>query len=241
LHRCPYGDGCKFRHVGDGGCLVQKEHNRETKKKGKCFAHKKGKCSRGDDCLFSHDFRPKVARDESVARDVEKQEKQVVNDGGEDRKDCINWKTKGKCRKGEQCPYRHDPVLQRRALEKKELKKRKQTRDDADGDGPLRKERQPLAVRVFGLNYETTEADVRDFFKGCGIINTVSFPAFEDSGRSKGYCGVWFASPKAVEKALALDGRELHGRWLRIQSGKMLLREWEGLHGPDRKKRRVAA
>jgi RNA recognition motif-containing protein len=55
----------------------------------------------------------------------------------------------------------------------------------------------------------------------------ITFPTYDDSGRSKGYCGVLFTSPKAVEKAVALDGSELHGRWLRIQEGKMYLKKWE--------------
>jgi RNA recognition motif-containing protein len=52
------------------------------------------------------------------------------------------------------------------------------------------------------------------------------FPVFEDSGRSKGYCGVLFTSPKATEKACELDGQELHGRWLSVQPGKMYLKQW---------------
>ena len=89
------------------------------------------------------------------------------------------------------------------------------------------KERHPLSIRVFGLNYDTKEDDIREFFQHCGPIMEITFPTFEDSGRSKGYCGVLFQSPKAVEKAVALDGSELHGRWLQIQAGKMFLRKWE--------------
>jgi hypothetical protein len=55
----------------------------------------------------------------------------------------------------------------------------------------------------------------------------VAFPLWEDSGRSKGYCGVLFTSPKAVMRAIELDGMELHGWWLRVQEGKMYLRKWE--------------
>ena len=53
------------------------------------------------------------------------------------------------------------------------------------------------------------------------------FPTYEDSGRSKGYCGVLFTSPKATEKATEMDGSSLHGRWLSIQAGKMYLKQWE--------------
>ena len=114
-----------------------------------------------------------------------------------------------------------DVPQEEQALEKKQEKKRK---------GGEEKEKQPLSVRVFGMNYETTENDIREFFQDCGKIQDVTFPIFDDSGRSKGYCGVWFCSPKAVQKAVELDGQELHGRWLRIQAGKMYLKQWEELH-----------
>ena len=100
-----------------------------------------------------------------------------------------------------------------------------------------------MSVRVFGMNYETTEEDIRSFFAECGPIQDVTFPIFEDSGRSKGYCGVWFSSPKAVSKAVELDGQELQGRWLRIQAGKMYLKQWEELHpsNPNKRSRTMEA
>jgi RNA recognition motif-containing protein len=63
----------------------------------------------------------------------------------------------------------------------------------------------------------------------------LTFPRFEDSGRSKGYCGILFQSPKAVAKAIELDGKELHGRWLQVQAGKMYLKQWEE-HDESRKR-----
>mmetsp|Transcript_19255 Transcript_19255/g.21483 ORF Transcript_19255/g.21483 Transcript_19255/m.21483 type:complete len:403 (+) Transcript_19255:71-1279(+) len=210
--RCPYGDACKFTHEGEGGC-VQKS---DTKKKQKCFAFKKGKCKKGDECPYSHDF------------DVPKEEKCIeVPQRPNNEKDCINWKTKGKCRKGDKCPYRHDEALRQAFLKKNEKKKRKL---DSTNDEEENKTRQPLSIRIFGLNYDTTEDDVKEFLKHCGTIVEVTFPKFEDSGRSKGYCGVLFQSPKAVAKAAELDGEELHGRWLRIQAGKMYLKQWEDHH-----------
>ena len=37
-------------------------------------------------------------------------------------KDCINWKTKGKCRKMKNCPYRNDENVQKACLMKKYVK-----------------------------------------------------------------------------------------------------------------------
>jgi RNA recognition motif-containing protein len=205
--RCPYGEDCKFSHEGEGGCL---EKSSSGAKKQKCFAFKKkGKCKAGDACPFSHDLKEEPPK-KSAPTTVSKGEK-----------DCINWKNKGKCRKGEKCPFRHDPELQKAVLAKKS-KASSESNDDATAG----KTRQPISIRIFGLNYDTTEADIRAYLEHCGPIVEITFPTFDDSGRSKGYCGVFFQSPKAVAKAVELDGQELQGRWLRIQSGKMYLRKW---------------
>jgi len=233
LHRCPYGDECKFDHVGEGGCIsLNKEplSKADRDKKKKCFQFKKkGKCKLGEDCPFSHEGDGGTRTDKRDMMDS--------FGTGKSDKDCINWKTKGKCRKLKTkggCPYRHDEAVREAALAKKEGKERKRglaTNTSAgDGVGKSRGEgkiKQPLSVRVFGMNYDTKEEDIRDFFKHCGPIVEVTFPIFEDSGRSKGYCGVLFQSPKAVEKAVLLNESELHGRWLSVQAGKMYLKQWE--------------
>eukprot|EP00536_Pseudo-nitzschia_multiseries_P006612 jgi/Psemu1/255521/estExt_Genewise1Plus.C_1430069 len=246
LKRCPYGNECKFRHIGEGGCLQKEEDmspeeqkQLRRKRKGKCFTYKKkGKCPKGDDCPFSHDFEPDAKHEAKKDSD---NKKSGTSEVPKSEKDCINWKTKGKCRKGDKCEYKHDPEVQRLALEKIAKKKKRQrdggeTNDDEDGKNnkKRRKEKQPISVRVFGLNYDTTEADVKEFIETAAghPVKTIVFPRFEDSGRSKGYCGVYFASPKAAADAVAkCDGAELHGRWLRVQTGKsMTVDQWEGLH-----------
>ena len=250
--RCPYGDKCKFVHEGEGGCVDNTKKDKDGpsgRKKIKCFAYKKGKCKlSAEECPYSHDFEVKT-NTVPTKRDASE-------------KDCINWKTKGKCRKRDTCPYRHDEEVRLAALAKIDKKKKKNQKKNkpvekedmcdgtnkegyskhdrqVGGDGETQggwdnsdsmKQSQPLSIRVFGLNYETTEKDIREFFEGCGKIVEITFPTFDDSGRSKGYCGVLFQSPKAVAKAVELDGQELHGRWLRIQAGKMYLKRWNEQH-----------
>mmetsp|Transcript_26191 Transcript_26191/g.44659 ORF Transcript_26191/g.44659 Transcript_26191/m.44659 type:complete len:521 (+) Transcript_26191:130-1692(+) len=244
--RCPYGDNCKFVHEGDGGCAnaaedEKKSEKKTKKKKQKCFSFKKnGKCKLGENCPYSHDFVvTKKQQTEGSSEGQLQQEEQSNNDDKctiikKDKSliDCINWKNKGKCRKGSKCPYRHDEAVRDAKRKKKDQQKeKKRSRDDAST-----KHRQSLSVRVFGLNYSTTEEDVREYFSHCGPIMEITFPTFEDSGRSRGYCGVLFTSPKAVAKAIELDGNELHGRWLRIQEGKMFLRKWEEVENERRTK-----
>ena len=225
-HRCPYGEECKFVHEGEGGSTKNNDGGDDkSKKKQKCFAFKKsGKCKLGDECPYSHDVcKVKESKAEAAEGDSEKK-----LDGAKSKKkdksqvDCINWKNKGKCRKGDKCPFKHDATIRDKVIAKKNKNKDSHTKQQQED-----KTRAPLSIRVFGLNYDTKESDIRSFFEHCGPIMEITFPTFEDSGRSKGYCGVLFQSPKAVEKAVAKDGEELHGRWLSIQEGKMYLRKWE--------------
>ena len=233
--RCPYGVTCKFSH--DGPTIPQTAtvptHQQESSKGGKkpkkCRDHRKGKCRRGDACPFSHDFEPKrllLVGGTNMETATGKRP--------DSEKNCINWKTKGKCRKRETtCPYRHDLAVQQAALAKKAKRARgggEIMNNHKEEQQLQRKPKQPLSVRVFGLNYESKEVDVRRFFADCGTIVKVDFPTFADSGRGKGYCGVTFQSPKAVEQAVRRSGTELQGRWLSVQAGKMMLEEWERHH-----------
>jgi RNA recognition motif-containing protein len=221
-YRCPYGDECKFKHDGEGGCIdkVQPPQDAASRmKKQKCFSFRKsGKCKLADKCPYSHDIQVKQ-------QPIDGDDSKKKNEKSTKDKDCINWKTKGKCRKSN-CTYKHDESVRLAVLAKKEKKANKSNKRDRGDDSD--KTRQPLSVRVFGLNYDTKEEDVRQFFEHCGVIREITFPVYEDSGRSKGYCGVLFTSPKASEKAIEMDGSSLHGRWLSIQGGKMYLKQWEG-------------
>jgi len=221
--KCPYGPSCKFNHPSSLGfdpnnvqCTVA------SKKKRKCLTfYAKGKCPKGDNCPYEH-ISKKATAETSGQKDSK------TKDPSE--KDCINWKSKGKCRKLATCPYRHDPKLQELALSKRKRKNdasAPKSRTQEKKDKLATKESQPLSIRIFGLAYDTTPTELRKFLHDCGPIVELTFPTFEDSGRSKGFAGVLFQSPKAVEKAVELDGKELRERWLSIQPGKMYLKQWE--------------
>lgn len=71
-------------------------------------------------------------------------------------------------------------------------------------------------IHVEGLPYSWTESEMKSHFAGCGDIESIRMPTWQDSGRSKGYGFITFASTGAVEEALKLDKSEVEGRWLKV-------------------------
>jgi len=124
---CARGDGCKFRHDGPGACVMAALPGQG--KAAKCLEfRKKGRCKAGDACPFRHVAKQAAAAggggaasaatpvvtpaDEgeggAAARKAKRAAK-VGSEGGEaaSKGVCHNWKKKGKCRKGDRCPYAH--------------------------------------------------------------------------------------------------------------------------------------
>jgi RNA recognition motif-containing protein len=266
---CTHGEHCRFAHDGAGACAAsaaatpeeQARKKRAKKKKIKCFAFRKGKCKLGDACEYSHDFDPSKNKEKSgssAAGAGAGAAAAAAERGAAERKPCFNWKKKGKCRKGDKCPYLHltaEEIASRSGgsssssssgggdgsnKNKKRAKKRKRQDQGGGASGGANwsairpgdsYDAEPGQVRVFGMPYSATEEDVRAFFSSCpGTIDEFDMPLWEDSGRSKGFCGLKFSSDAGVAAALALDGQDMGGRWLRIQRGKMFS-SWGGAGG----------
>lgn len=99
-----------------------------------------------------------------------------------------------------------------------------------------------LVVAVIGIPYDATADDVRGVFAGCGTMSAFDMPTFEvrggavhararvcttpllsprarrpqDSGRNKGKATITFTTVEEAAAAIALNGCELQGRWLKI-------------------------
>ena len=71
-------------------------------------------------------------------------------------------------------------------------------------------------VHIEGIPYSWTEDNIKSHFSGCGEIESVRMPKWQDSGRSKGYAFVTFADASAIDEALKLDKSEAEGRWLKV-------------------------
>ena len=69
---------------------------------------------------------------------------------------------------------------------------------------------------VGNLSYSIEEADLEKEFSSYGEIEDVKLIRDRESGRSKGFAFITFATQHAAESALELNGKDLAGRGMRV-------------------------
>ncbi|KAI6676378.1 hypothetical protein NL676_037174 [Syzygium grande] len=72
-------------------------------------------------------------------------------------------------------------------------------------------------VYVGGIPYYSSEDDIRSYFEGCGTITEIDCMTFPESGKFRGIAIISFKTEAAAKRALALDGSDMGGRFLKIQ------------------------
>lgn len=69
---------------------------------------------------------------------------------------------------------------------------------------------------IGNLAFSTTKEDLEGAFSVYGNITEVKIPTDRYTGRVRGFAFVTFESAQDAEKALALDGKDLNGRPIRV-------------------------
>jgi len=69
---------------------------------------------------------------------------------------------------------------------------------------------------VGNFPYSVDETQLREMFSAYGDIQDIALIKDRETGRSKGFAFITFASQQAAEKALALNGKEVDGRALKV-------------------------
>ncbi|CAA7389609.1 unnamed protein product [Spirodela intermedia] len=72
-------------------------------------------------------------------------------------------------------------------------------------------------VYVGGIPYYSTEDDIQSFFEGCGTVSEVDCMMFPESGKFRGIAILTFKTEAAAKRAMALDGSDMGGLYLKIQ------------------------
>ncbi|KAL8531938.1 hypothetical protein ACS0TY_008517 [Phlomoides rotata] len=74
-----------------------------------------------------------------------------------------------------------------------------------------------LKVYAEGIRYYCTEDDIRSYFEGFGTITSFDCMTFPDSEKFRGIAIITYKTEAAAKRALALDGSNLGGLFLKIQ------------------------
>jgi len=75
-------------------------------------------------------------------------------------------------------------------------------------------------IYVGNLSYDTKEDGLRDYFAQYGEITQLKLITDFQTGRSKGFAFVTYASDDEGQKALDANGTELDGRKLNVNTAK---------------------
>ncbi|KAJ8535467.1 hypothetical protein K7X08_023187 [Anisodus acutangulus] len=178
-------------------------------------------------------------------RDKRREKALTWQDGQKEKEEVrpMNEKTKGKRKKRKRDETTE--VLEKDNGEMKQEKKsmknkgKKQTVENGEvtegvtvGDGEEiaaepskteeREESSDISKKVYvgGIPYYSTEDDIRSYFEGCGTITEVDCMNFPDSGKFRGIAIITFKTEAAAKRAMALDGSDMGGLFLKIQSYK---------------------
>lgn len=73
-------------------------------------------------------------------------------------------------------------------------------------------------IFVGGLPWATTEDGLREAFGGYGEITEATVILDRETGRSRGFGFVTYAEESSAQSALEMNGRELDGRTLRVDT-----------------------
>jgi RNA recognition motif-containing protein len=75
-------------------------------------------------------------------------------------------------------------------------------------------------IFVGNLSFDTSDDEVRELFAEHGDVQSVELVTDRDTGRPRGFGFVQMDEEGAAKAISALDGREVHGRNLRVDMAK---------------------
>lgn len=74
-----------------------------------------------------------------------------------------------------------------------------------------------MKMYVGNLPFSSSDQDLRGLFSEYGDVTDVHMPTDRESGRTRGFAFVTMGSKAAMDLAIkALDGKDFHGRALRV-------------------------
>jgi RNA recognition motif-containing protein len=88
-------------------------------------------------------------------------------------------------------------------------------------------------IYIGNLSFDTTEDQLRQAFEAFGEVSTVSIITDRYSGKPKGFAFVEMSTEDGATAAISgLNGRDLHGRTLKVSEAKPRVQSGNGQRRP---------
>ena len=100
--------------------------------------------------------------------------------------------------------------------EKEENKKNKSQNQKKE-----KNQKKTNGIFISGIPYLTKEEELKDLFSKYGTITEIKLPKYQDSGKNRGYCHIYYDSKKSALKALELNNYTIGNRYLTVEMAKM--------------------
>ncbi|CAN6977729.1 hypothetical protein IGI04_037610 [Brassica rapa subsp. trilocularis] len=154
----------------------------------------------------------KRKREDTVKVELAKGEEEGVKEGEESQKKKTKKKKKQKKkkRKTNKTPKKADEDKVEEKVKTEEIQVETESKEEEDGIVPKK-------IYVGGIPYQSTEDEIRSYFRSCGVITKVDCKMRPEDGAFTGIAFITFETEDGANRALAFDRAAMGDRYLTIQ------------------------
>ena len=102
-----------------------------------------------------------------------------------------------------------------------EYEKEENEKNKSQNQKKEKNQKKTNGIFISGIPYLTTEEELIDLFSKYGTITEIKLPKYQDSGKNRGYCHIYYDSKKSALKALELNNYTIGNRYLTVEMAKM--------------------
>ncbi|KAL6131402.1 hypothetical protein ACLB2K_069778 [Fragaria x ananassa] len=207
------GNGDLKMEIGSGSFGVEKKKKRKS---GDLGLEENGELEIGDESLGKKKKKEKKRKrneEEEKSGDLSSEENGGVKETKKPKKKKPKWKKKKEAKGEEEKGFQVVREEKKGVVVVREEQSVDETSKEAE-----RQENAEFATKVYvgGIPYYSTEDDIRSYFESCGSITDIDCKRFPDTGKFNGIAIITFRTEAAAKRALALDGDDMGGLFLKI-------------------------
>jgi nucleolin len=102
-----------------------------------------------------------------------------------------------------------------------EYEKEENEKNKSQNQKKEKNQKKTNGIFISGIPYLTKEEELKDLFSKYGTITEIKLPKYQDSGKNRGYCHIYYDSKKSALKALELNNYTIGNRYLTVEMAKM--------------------